>query len=345
MKTARTQTKKPRRSSAADAGLSIVIPVLNEAYGLAALHERIGVVAQKLYAQRGLAIEVIYVDDGSTDATFRVASGLPPDHVDVQVVALSRNFGKEAALLAGLEQSRLGAVMFMDGDGQHPPELIERLVGYWLDENYDVVYTAKVRRDNEPWQYRFGVSWFYSLVNWGSKHKIPDDAGDFRLLSPRATAALRALPERNRFLKGLSSWIGFKQIRIDYEPAARAHGRSNFNIWTLTLLSIEGLTSFSVAPLRVASLLGVLLAFGALLFGIEVLIETFLFGKDVPGYPSLLVGMMVIGGVQLFMIGVLGEYIGKMLSEAKQRPVYFIAEHVTKAAERRKTAATARAAE
>jgi glycosyltransferase involved in cell wall biosynthesis len=345
MKTARTQTKKPRRSSAADAGLSIVIPVLNEAYGLAALHERIAAVAQKLYAQRGLAIEVIYVDDGSTDATFRVASGLPPDHVDVQVVALSRNFGKEAALLAGLEQSRLGAVMFMDGDGQHPPELIERLVGYWLDENYDVVYTAKVRRDNEPWQYRFGVSWFYSLVNWGSKHKIPDDAGDFRLLSPRATAALRALPERNRFLKGLSSWIGFKQIRIDYEPAARAHGRSNFNIWTLTLLSIEGLTSFSVAPLRVASLLGVLLAFGALLFGIEVLIETFLFGKDVPGYPSLLVGMMVIGGVQLFMIGVLGEYIGKMLSEAKQRPVYFIAEHVTKAAERRKTAATARAAE
>jgi glycosyltransferase involved in cell wall biosynthesis len=345
MKTARTQTKKSRRSSAADAGLSIVIPVLNEAYGLVALHERIAAVAQKLYAQRGLAIEVIYVDDGSTDATFRVASGLPAEHLDVQVVALSRNFGKEAALLAGLESSRLGAVMFMDGDGQHPPELIERLVGYWLDENYDVVYTAKVRRDNEPWQYRFGVSWFYSLVNWGSKHKIPDDAGDFRLLSPRATAALRALPERNRFLKGLSSWIGFKQIRIDYEPAARAHGRSNFNIWTLTLLSIEGLTSFSVAPLRVASLLGVLLAFGALLFGIEVLIETFLFGKDVPGYPSLLVGMMVIGGVQLFMIGVLGEYIGKMLSEAKQRPVYFVADHVTKAAERGKAATAARAAE
>src|ERR1044071_1345242 len=340
MKAARPQTKRPARNSATEAGLSIVIPVLNEAFGLPALHDRIAAVARKLYVSRGLAIETIYVDDGSTDATFRVASGLPAEGLDVQAVALSRNFGKEAALLAGLEHARFGAVMFMDGDGQHPPELVEKLVGYWLDEDYDVVYTAKVRRDNEPWQYRFGVSWFYSLVNWGSKHRIPDDAGDFRLLSPRAATALRRLPERNRFLKGLSSWIGFRQIRVDYEPAARAHGRSNFNIWTLTLLSIEGLTSFSVAPLRVASLLGVLMAVGALLFGIQVLIETFLFGKDVPGYPSLVVGMMVIGGVQLFMIGVLGEYIGKMLSEAKQRPVYFVAEHKTKTTERRKSKAT-----
>jgi glycosyltransferase involved in cell wall biosynthesis len=345
MKAARTTTKKPPRNAAAEAGLSIVIPVLNEAYGLEALHERIAAVARQLYASRGLAIETIYVDDGSTDATFRVASGLAADGLDIQVVALSRNFGKEAALLAGLEHARFGAVMFMDGDGQHPPELIDKLVGYWLDENYDVIYTAKVRRDNESWRYRFGVSWFYSLVNWGSKHKIPDDAGDFRLLSPRAAAALKSLPERNRFLKGLSSWIGFRQIRVDYEPAERVHGRSSFNFWTLTLLSIEGLTSFSVAPLRVASLLGALLAAGALLFGIEVMIETFLFGKDVPGYPSLVVGVMVIGGVQLFMIGVLGEYIGKMLSEAKQRPVYFVAEHKTKTAERRKGAATARAAE
>jgi glycosyltransferase involved in cell wall biosynthesis len=345
MKAARPQAKKAPRAAAADAGLSIVIPVLNEAFGLEALHDRIVAVARRLSAARGLAIETIYVADGSTDATFRVASGLSADGLDVQVIALSRNFGKEAALLAGLEHARFDAVLFMDGDGQHPPELIERLVGYWLDEDYDVVYTAKIRRDNEPWQYRFGDNWFYSLVNWGSKHKIPDDAGDFRLLSPRATAALRRLPERNRFLKGLSSWIGFRQIRVDYEPAARAHGRSNFNFWTLTLLSIEGLTSFSVAPLRVASLLGILLAAGALLFGIEVLIETFLFGKDVPGYPSLVVGMMVVGGVQLFMIGVLGEYIGKMLSEAKQRPVYFVSEHKTKLAERRKGSAAASRAE
>ena len=323
--------------------LSIVVPVFNEGAGLNGLHAKLTAVAKTLRETRGLTCDIVYVDDGSRDNTLEIAKALPAEAADIQVVSLSRNFGKEAALLAGLEHARFGAVMFMDGDGQHPPELIEKLIGYWLDDDYDVVYTAKVRRDNEPWQYRFGVSWFYSLVNWGSKHKIPDDAGDFRLLSPRAAAALRSLPERNRFLKGLSSWIGFRQIRVDYEPAARAHGRSNFNIWTLTLLSIEGLTSFSVAPLRVASLLGVLMAVGALLFGIQVLIETFLFGKDVPGYPSLVVGMMVIGGVQLFMIGVLGEYIGKMLSEAKQRPVYFVADHKTKTAERRKSSAATRA--
>jgi polyisoprenyl-phosphate glycosyltransferase len=348
MKAPRATAKKPiRNGRAASAGLSIVIPVFNEAYGLPALHDRIAAVARQLAAARGLAIETIYVDDGSSDATFRVATELPADGLDVQVVSLSRNFGKEAALLAGLDHARLGAVMFMDGDGQHPPELVERLVTYWLDDGYDVVYTAKANRENEAWQYRFGVNWFYSLVNWGSKHKIPDDAGDFRLLSPRATAALRRLPERNRFLKGLSSWIGFRQKRVDYEPAPRAHGASRWNFWTLLLLSIEGLTSFSVAPLRVASLLGVLLAAGAMLFGIEVLIETFLFGRDLPGYPSLVVGIMVIGGVQLFMIGVLGEYVGKMLSEAKERPVYFVSEHKTKTAERRKASApaAARAAE
>jgi len=336
MKTARTATKKRQGDGSAAAGLSIVIPAYNEAYGLPALHERIATAAKKLQAVRGLNIETVYVDDGSEDATFRAACELPADGLDVQVIALSRNFGKEAALLAGLEHARFGAVMFMDGDGQHPPELIERLVAHWLDDKYDVIYTAKAHRETESWQYRFGVNWFYALVNWGSKHKIPDDAGDFRLLSPRAADALRRLPERNRFLKGLSSWIGFRQLRVDYEPEPRAYGKSRWSFWTLLLLSIEGLTSFSVAPLRVASLLGVLLALGALLFGIEVMVETFLFGKDVPGYPSLVVGIMVIGGVQLFMIGVLGEYIGKMLSEAKQRPVYYVAEHVTKAADRRK---------
>jgi glycosyltransferase involved in cell wall biosynthesis len=336
MKAARTMTKRRQDSGSVTAGLSIVIPAYNEAYGLPALHERIAAVAKKLRAEHDLRVETVYVDDGSEDATFRVACELPVDGLDVQVIALSRNFGKEAALLAGLEHARFGAVMFMDGDGQHPPELIERLVAHWLDDQYDVIYTAKVRREAESWQYRFGVNWFYALVNWGSKHKIPDDAGDFRLLSPRASAALRSLPERNRFLKGLSSWIGFRQLRVDYEPEPRAYGKSTWSFWTLLLLSIEGLTSFSVAPLRVASLLGILLAAGALLFGIEVMVETFLFGKDVPGYPSLVVGIMVIGGVQLFMIGVLGEYIGKMLSEAKQRPVYYVAERVSKTAETRK---------
>jgi glycosyltransferase involved in cell wall biosynthesis len=251
----------------------------------------------------------------------------------VQVVSLSRNFGKEAALLAGLDHARNGALLFMDGDGQHPPALVETLVSRWLDDGYDVVYTAKAHRGNEPLLRRIAVRGFYLVLNWGAKQKIPENAGDFRLLSPRAAAALRRLPERNRFFKGLASWIGFRQIRVDYEPAPRAHGVTTFNFMRLLGLSIEGLTSFSVAPLRFASMLGVLLASAAFLFGLSILWEVFTTGKQVPGYPSLVVGLMTIGGVQLIMIGVLGEYIGKILSELKARPIYFVAEHSEKSCE------------
>jgi glycosyltransferase involved in cell wall biosynthesis len=322
---------KSSRSGTAP-GLSIVVPLFNEAKGLPRLHDRIIEVARRLKAKRNLRVEVVYVDDGSTDATSRVASELPGGPLDIQHIELSRNFGKEAALLAGLDHARLGAVLFMDGDGQHPPTLIETLVARWLDDGYDVVYTAKANRQNEPWLRSAGVHWFYALINWGARQRIPEDAGDFRLLSPRAAAALRQLPERNRFFKGLASWIGFRQVRVDYAPAPREHGKTTWNIWTLIGLSIEGLTSFSVAPLRMASLLGVLLAVGALIFGIEILAETFIYGKNVPGYPSLVVSLMVLGGVQLIMIGVLGEYVGKLLSEIKARPVYFVAEHRVKSA-------------
>jgi polyisoprenyl-phosphate glycosyltransferase len=326
-------TKSRATRSASAPGLSIVIPLFNEADGLAALHERIAEVARWLKVKRELRTEVIYVDDGSTDATNRIAHSLLAEPLDIQVVTLSRNFGKEAALLAGLDHARLGAVLFMDGDGQHPPSLVDALVARWLDDGYDVVYTAKAHRENEPWMRQAGVKWFYALINWGTRHKIPEDAGDFRLLSPRAAAALRQLPERNRFFKGLASWIGFRQVRVDYEPAERAHGKTTWSLWTLLALSIEGLTSFTVAPLRIASLLGLLLAVTALFFGIEILFETIIYGKDVPGYPSLVISVMVIGGVQLILIGVLGEYVGKLLSEIKARPVYFVAEHSMKSAD------------
>jgi polyisoprenyl-phosphate glycosyltransferase len=317
--------------------LSIVIPLFNEAKGLPALHERIAEVARYLQVKRGLNMEVIYVDDGSSDGTSDVARSLPALPLDIQVVTLSRNFGKEAALLAGLDHAGPGAVLFMDGDGQHSPDLIDTLVARWLDDGYDVVYTAKANRENESWLRRTGVRSFYALLNWGSRHKIPEDAGDFRLLSPRAAAALRQMPERNRFFKGLSSWIGFRQVRVDYEPAARKHGATTWSVWTLIGLSIEGLTSFSVAPLRVASLLGLLMALTALFFGSWIVLQTLFYGKDVPGYPSLVVSVMVIGGVQLILIGILGEYIGKLLSEIKGRPVYFVAEHSVKRAEAAKT--------
>src|SRR5690242_17395502 len=320
-------------ANAAVQGLSIVVPVYNEAAGLVALHERLAGLARSLQKRWQLGCEVIYVDDGSQDDTLKIAHALSPDALDVQVVSLSRNFGKEAALVAGLDHARRGAVLFMDGDGQHPPSLVEQLVAHWIDDGYDVVYTAKAHRDNESFLRRQASRGFYALINWGARQKIPEDAGDFRLLSPRAAAALRQLPERNRFFKGLASWIGFRQIRVDYEPAPRAHGVTTFSAGKLIGLSIEGLTSFSVAPLRFASLLGVLLASMAFLFGLSILWEVWTTGKQVPGYPSLVVGLMTIGGVQLIMIGVLGEYIGKILSELKARPIYFVAEHTEKRAE------------
>ena len=332
-------------SEGAKAGLSIVVPCFNEAKGLPAFHQRLAEAAQALKHKRGLRCEVVYVDDGSNDATFAIASALPAQALDVQAISLSRNFGKEAALVAGLHHARFGALLFMDGDGQHPPELIDVLAGHWLEGGYDVVYTAKAHRGSEPWLRRFGVKSFYALLNWRARHKIPEDAGDFRLLSPRAAAALRQLPERNRFFKGLASWIGFKQIRVDYRPDERAHGSTTWNLGSLVGLSIEGLTSFSVAPLRLASLLGLLMATVALMFGALILYETLVYGKSVPGYPSVVVGLMVLGGVQLIMIGIVGEYIGKILSEQKARPAYFIAEHSIVTADEEKAEPTRQAAE
>jgi polyisoprenyl-phosphate glycosyltransferase len=325
-----TDGNNERRAAAPAGGLAIVVPLYNEAASLARLHARLVEVARTLGGKRSLPCEVIYVDDGSRDDTLAIARTLPASALDVQLVSLSRNFGKEAALLAGLDHARLGAVLFMDGDGQHPPALIETLVGHWLDGGYDVVYTAKAHRANEPLSRRLAVKMFYLLINSGARSKIPEDAGDFRLLSPRAADALRRLPERNRFFKGLSSWIGFRQIRVDYQPEQRADGRTAFSLRRLIGLSIDGLTAFSVAPLRIATMLGLLLALAAFIYGAQIVYETLVYGGKVPGYPSLFVGVMVLGGVQLIMLGVVGEYIGKILDEIKGRPVYFVAEHALK---------------
>jgi polyisoprenyl-phosphate glycosyltransferase len=332
-------------SDAAASGLSIVVPLYNEAAMLDRLHARLIEVAQRLAATRSLACEVVYVDDGSRDGTLAIARELPATALDVQVISLSRNFGKEAALLAGLDHARRGAVLFIDGDGQHPTSLIETLVGHWLDEDCDVVYTAKAHRASESLIRRLAVKTFYLLLNWGARPKIPEDAGDFRLLSPRAANALRQLPERNRFFKGLSSWIGFRQMRIDYEPEARAQGRSTWNLRRLIGLSIDGVTGFSVAPLRLATVLGTMLALVAIFYGLQIVYETLVYGAAVPGYPSLFVGVMVLGGVQLIMIGVVGEYIGKILEEIKGRPVYFVAEHEVKLSDAAKQADARSAAE
>ena len=342
-------TPLPRDRNPADAaaarGLSIVVPLYNEAASLERLHARLVEIAQRLAASRGLSCEVVYVDDGSRDGTLAIVRELPARGLDVQVVSLSRNFGKEAALLAGLDHARRGAVLFIDGDGQHPPGLIETLVGHWLDDDCDVIYTAKANRLNESIVRRVAVKAFYALLNWGARTRIPEDAGDFRLLSPRAANALRQLPERNRFFKGLASWIGYRQLRIDYEPQPRLDGQSTWNARRLIGLSVNGLTAFSVAPLRLATMLGAVIALVAFGYGLQIVYETLVYGESVPGYPSLFVGVMVLGGVQLIMIGVVGEYIGKIMEEIKGRPVYFVAEHDVKRAEDVRPAETSTAAE
>ncbi len=325
-----TMTRVRDGQSAAKAGLSIIVPLYNEAASLPSLHPRLIEIARKLAAGRSLACEIVYVDDGSADNTLSIARALPATGLDIQVVALSRNFGKEAALLAGLDLARLGAVLFMDADGQHPPALVETLVGYWLDEGYDVVYTAKASRSGESLAKRIAIKSFYKLLNSDGRVTIPENAGDFRLLSPRAAKALRQMPERNRFFKGLATWIGFRQKRIDYEPAPRTDGKSSWGLRSLIGLSLDGLTAFSVAPLRIATVLGMIFALIALIYGGDIVYETLVHGASVPGYPSVFVGVMVLGAVQLIMLGVLGEYIGKVLYEIKARPVYFIAEHDVK---------------
>jgi glycosyltransferase involved in cell wall biosynthesis len=326
-------------------GLSIVVPVFNEAAGLAALHAKLTALAATLRDKRALKTEILYIDDGSRDETYAIARTLSAEAADVQVISFSRNFGKESALLAGLDHARMNAILFMDGDGQHPPELAEKLVALWQDEHYDVVFTAKAHRAEESATRKLFAKLFYRVLNFSARQPIPEDAGDFRLLSPRAADALRQLPERNRFFKGLSSWIGFRQIRVPYEPAARAHGASNWNLRALLGLSIEGITAFSAAPLRVASLLGILLSVSAFLFGSWILFETIVLDRRVPGYPSVMVGIMVIGGVQLLVLGVMGEYIAKILSELKGRPSYFIAASELREAEKTSKPAPREAAE
>jgi glycosyltransferase involved in cell wall biosynthesis len=319
-----------RGEQSATAGLSIVVPLYNEAASLPHLHARLTDIARKLAADRSLTCEVVYVDDGSADDTLSIARTLPAAGIDIQIVSLSRNFGKEAALLAGLDHARRGAVLFMDGDGQHPPALLETLIGYWLDEGYDVVYTAKASRSGESLTKRIAIKSFYKLLNSDGRVTIPENAGDFRLLSPRAAQALRQMPERNRFFKGLATWIGFRQKRVNYEPAPRTDGKSSWGLRSLIGLSLDGLTAFSVAPLRMATVLGLVFALIALIYGSDIVYETLVHGASVPGYPSVFVGVMVLGAVQLIMLGVLGEYIGKILYEIKGRPVYFVATHDVK---------------
>lgn len=300
--------------------LSIVVPCFNEGEGLDDFFARL---LPALRALPGLDHEIICVDDGSSDQTLQVLRRHAAEHSAITVLELSRNFGKEAALSAGLDAARGDAVVPIDADLQHPPEVIADLVAAWRAGSDMVLAVRRAHQHAATWDRSLAHA-FYWLHNRWSDVKVPRDAGDFRLLDRSVVEALRRLPERRRFMKGLFAWVGFRQSVVEFDVADRQHGHSSFNARARWSLAVEGITSFSTVPLRVWSLLGIGLAALALSYGSWILIKTLLFGIEVPGYASMLTAVLFLGGVQLLSIGILGEYLGRVYSEAKQRPLYIV---------------------
>ena len=302
--------------------LSIVVPAYNEQEVLPSFHERLAA------ALSGLAYEteVIYVNDGSTDNTLALLNQLHDEDERVAIVDLSRNFGKEIALTAGLHKSEGDAVVVIDADLQDPPELIPQLVKEW-ENGFDVVYAKRSQRKGDAWFKKATASSFYRIIQRLGKVKIPEDTGDFRLLSRRAVAALNTLNEHHRFMKGLFTWIGYKQKAVLYDRDSRQAGQTKWNYWKLWNFALDGITSFTTAPLKFATYIGFLAALFAFFYGGFMLIRTLLFGNPVPGYPSLIVVVLFLGGLQLMAIGVVGEYVGRIFNETKQRPLYFVEDY------------------
>ena len=297
-----------------------MVPAYNEAANLPLLLAPLTAALQALSPRW----EVLVVDDGSRDDT---AAAIRPwlQTPGVRYLALSRNFGKEAALSAGLERARGEVVVMMDADGQHPLALLPRMLEGWR-AGADVVSAVRDTRAGESWAKRVGTALFYRIVNAGSPMPIPTDAGDFRLMDRSVVDALLALPERNRFLKGLYAWVGFRTEFIRYTPAPRASGRSSFSMTRLLGLALTGVTAFSTLPLRLWSGLGVVVAMAAIGYGLWIVIDHFLNGNPVPGWPTVVVSLMFFSGVQLLSIGILGEYVGRIFTEVKRRPLYLLRE-------------------
>ena len=299
--------------------ISIVVPVYNEMEVLPEFHARISGVLDQL----SLGAEVIYVNDGSDDDSLSLLNEIYEQDARVAILDLSRNFGKEIAMTAGLHKAQGDAVIVIDADLQDPPELIPRLIDEW-QKGYDVIYAKRARREGESAFKKLTAHLFYRLMRSIGQIKIPEDTGDYRLLSRRAVDALNTLSEQHRFMKGLFTWIGYRQKAVIYERDPRHAGESKWNYWHLWNFAIEGITSYSSAPLKLASYLGLLTALGAFSYGIFIIIRTMLYGDPVQGYPSMIVIILFLGGVQLMSIGVLGEYVGRIFTETKRRPLYFI---------------------
>jgi polyisoprenyl-phosphate glycosyltransferase len=311
--------------------LTVVVPCFNEAEVLACFHARL----RPVMAAIGEPWEVLYVNDGSRDGTLAAMLALQDAEPDrVSVLNLARNFGKEAALTAGLDHAAAtGAVIAIDADLQDPPEVIPDLVAAWR-EGFDVAYAQRRARAGESWTKRATAAAFYRLMErLGGKVQLPRDTGDFRLMSRRALDAVLAMRERHRFMKGLFAWVGFPSRAVPYDRAPRAAGETKWNYWALWNLSIEGITSFTTVPLRFATYIGLATAVFALLYGLQVVVKTVIFGNPVAGYPSLMTVVLFLGGVQLMTLGIIGEYLGRVFNEAKARPIYIAERYLPRCAE------------
>jgi glycosyltransferase involved in cell wall biosynthesis len=306
-------------STAMPPSLAVIVPAYNETAVLERFHGRLAAVFDGM----DVNASVIYIDDGSADDTWAIIDRLAQTDPRVVGLRLSRNFGKEAAMTAGLDAVDADAVVVIDADLQDPPELIPDLVAR-LHEGNDVVYATRADRAGETRLKRFTSAAFYRLMERLSDNPMPRDTGDFRVLSRRAVAALRELRERQRFMKGLFAWIGYRQVSFRYHRDARVAGDTKWNYWRLTNLAIEGITSFSVAPLRMATWLGMSAAGVAFLYGLWVILKVLIWGDPVRGYPTLLVVILFMGGAQLMGLGIIGEYVGRTYAESKRRPLYYV---------------------
>ncbi|MBY0611360.1 MAG: glycosyltransferase family 2 protein [Beijerinckiaceae bacterium] len=305
--------------------LSLVVPVFNEGANIDQLVRRLTSVLDGI----GETYEIVFIDDGSADDTLVRVSALARTDARFRVVALSRNFGKDIAIAAGLDHARGDAVVLIDADLQHPPEMIAAFVAKWR-EGYDMVYGQRIDRATDGPIRRALTHAFYNLFQRFGEIDLPDGAGDFRLMDRKVADAVRRMPERARFSKGLYAWVGFKSIGVPFEVADRAEGASKWSFRKLFRFAFDGITSFSSAPLKVWTFVGLTISIFALFFALYFVIETLFLGSSVPGFPSLIVSVMFFAGVQLMSLGILGEYIGRIFAEVKRRPLYVVAEVVEK---------------
>lgn len=303
----------------ADPLLSLVVPVFNEEESIDLFLSAV----TRLMERDRCRFEVVFVNDGSRDNT--LCRLLDRSAIDrrLRIVNLSRNFGKEAALTAGIDHARGDVIVPMDIDLQDPPELIEPFMSRWR-EGYDIVYGVRTQRTSDTAAKRLSAGWFYRVFNSMSPVRIPENVGDFRLVDRRAVEVLRQLPERNRFMKGLFAWVGFNSIGVPYERPQRAAGSTKFNFWRLWNFALDGLVSFSTAPLRAWFYVGVVIAGVSALYALFILSRVLIFGIDTPGYASLLIAVLLMGAIQLLSLGIIGEYLGRLFLEVKGRPIYVV---------------------